>query len=126
MPPVPMYPDQPMENTNGHHRFWIWNGHEINLNEDDFHAIPTPVRTAVLCWRDATTSEETDIAEYLAWAVEQHDPWTTDCEACETPNPCSTLVEAEQIGTAFLIKKSAELVRRSQANLARRDWKATA
>jgi hypothetical protein len=126
MPPVPMYPDQPMENTDGHHRFWMWNGHEINLNEEDLDAYPKPVRTAVLCWRDTSTPEETDLAEYLVWTVEQHDPWDGGCQACGTPEACDALVEANQLGTIFLIKKSAELVRRSRANLARRDWKATA
>jgi hypothetical protein len=123
MPPVPMYPNNPMPCTDGHHRWWMWNGHEINLNADDLDEPPVPVRAAILAHRDAVSPEDLDFAFYLVWLVDEHPPWDRNCPTCHTAGPCTDQLLAHGIALQFLIRKSTEIVRRSQANLARRDWK---
>lgn len=121
MPPVPMYPNNPMPNTDGHHRWWVWDGHEINLNEEDLNAYPKPVRAAVLAYRDAVTPEELDAAAYLVWVVEEHSPWSGGCSTCRTVEPCEYLRRGDEVAAEFLIRKSLELVARSKANIAHYD-----
>lgn len=123
MPPVPLYPDRPVPYTNGHHSWWVWDGHEINLMESDLEAYPLPVRAAVLAHRDATSPDELDAAAYLVWVVEEHPPWDGGCSTCDTAGPCPYLRRAEYIGTEFLVRKSWELIYRSRANIARFDQK---
>lgn len=117
MPPVPMYPDHPMQGTDNHHRWWVWDGHEINLNGDNPHL----VAEATLAHRDASSDEERDVAVYLVWVVESHPSWDGGCSACRTDRACDEQRRANGVALEFLIRKSTKLVRRSKANIARFD-----
>lgn len=125
MPPVPMYPDNPIPHTGGLHRLWMWDGHEIDLGNPDLEAYPMPVRAAVLAHRDATddVSEDLDAAAVLVWIVEEHPPWSGGCSSCGTPGECDQLLAARDVALLFLIRKSTEVVRRSRATIARFDKK---
>lgn len=123
MPPEPLYPDAPMANTDGHHRWWIWDGHVVTLKPDDGEWNPPLVAEAILAHRDASTDEERDVAVYLVWVVESHPTWDGGCPTCHTDKACDEQWRANGVALEFLIRKSTELVRRSKANIARFDEK---
>lgn len=89
-------------------RWWRIDGHDVDLNAE--WAYPPNVRTALLLARDAVTDEEHDLAEVLAWSVEEHPGWDGGCTTCGTTGPCA---DQAQIGDYGLEWLSAAAIRRS-------------
>lgn len=125
MPPVPMYPDNPIPDSGGMHRLWMWDGHEIDLKSDDEGAYPVPVRAAVLAHRDADPDDPDDLdaAALLVWTVEEHPPWSGGCPTCGTAGECDAQQAARDVALLYMIRKTAIVVRRSRATVARFDQK---
>jgi hypothetical protein len=102
------------------HRRWLWDGHEVDLQAND---LPLLVRVAVLAHRDARTDEDQDAAAYLAWAVEEHPPWTGGCERCLTGGPCSDQRQASEVVLEFLIRRSTAFIASAKSTIARLEQK---
>jgi len=121
---MPLTPMNPVLETRPH--WWLWDGHEINLNESDPNAYPKLARAAVLAHRDAESPEDLDAAAYLAWAVEEHPPWNGGCTACGAEDSCDDQRRANGIALEFLIRRSTDFLRSARATAAQIDQKRTA
>jgi hypothetical protein len=126
MPPVPMYPDNPIADSGGLHRLWMWGDHEIDLDPRlDGDAYPVPVRAAVLAHRDADPDDPDDLdaAALLVWTVEEHPPWSGGCSTCGTAAECDAQQAARDVALLYMIRKTTTIVRRSRVTVARFDQK---
>lgn len=126
MPPDPIHPNNPIPDSDGLHRLWMWNGHEIDLDprlDDGRH--PLPVRAAVLAHRDADPDDPDDLdaAALLVWTVEEHPPWSGGCTTCGTSTACDAQRAGRDVALEFLLRKSTAVLTRSQANADRFDQK---
>lgn len=90
-------------------RWWRWHGREIDLQADAGGA-PGLVRVGVLAHRDAVTAEDADMADFLAWLVADHPPWTGGCSACRTTGPCPVQDHATVPVTSWLIDRTQRLM----------------
>lgn len=88
-------------------RWWRIAGHDVDLSAEWVY--PPNVRVALLLARDAVTDEEQDLAEVLAWTVEEHPGWGGGCDTCGTPGPCTTQAQISEYGLEWL---SAAAIRR--------------
>lgn len=124
MPPVPMYPNNPIPDSGGLHRLWMWDDHEIDLR-NDADAYPVPVRAAVLAHRDANPDDSDDLDDdaLLTWTVEAHPPWSGCCPACRMSDQCDAQQAVRDVALLYMIRKTANIVRRSRATLAQFDQK---
>ena len=109
---------EPMDTTG--ERWWTWHGRTIDLLGDT-GTVPGLVRAAILAHRDAETSEDRDMGEFLAWIIEEHPPWSGGCSACRSRDACTVQVNAHQAITTWLVYRSNELMARLNTVLSRRE-----
>lgn len=89
-------------------RWWRWHGHVIDLLGEPGQT-PAFVGPAVLAHRDAVTEEDSDMADFLAWLIEDHPPWNGGCAACRTAGPCTVQSNAQRPVTEWLITRTRRI-----------------
>lgn len=98
---------EPLDGTG--ERWWRWHGHDVDLQAEPGH-VPMFVRVGVLAHRDALTAEDADMADFLAWLVAEHPPWTGGCTTCRTAGQCAVQDHAAVPVTSWLIDRTQRMM----------------
>lgn len=92
---------------------WLVDGHVVDTRNPDAHAYPMNVLAAVLAHRDAETVEERDMADLLAWSIEEHSPWDGGCASYgNSAGLCDFQAQMRLLAVGYLIQKTTTMIRR--------------